>query len=273
MVDDVEVDIRDRLPHMTVMVDRRARRSHRSSRSGSGSERERRTSGSGRSTFLQPVRECLSGGMTPRENSGEAGRGSLADRNVVEDPVLLNASPPIMLKFDQQFPDQQFAAKGFGAEHGVESAEQLLGTLVQGGDHRPQHPSSSSRSGGPVHPQQHEASGASSSHLVVGGTTLGTTSVGGGASAAGAPTAGAPTVSGAPASSLGKAGMNIAGVNTAVGGNTSSMLTFKNPFKEASTVQVHLETDDTKIFALLLKRNKFNIGPLGILQIPYSFSP
>lgn len=36
---------------------------------------------------------------------------------------------------------------------------------------------------------------------------------------------------------------------------------------------MHLETDDTKIFSLLLKRNKFNIGPLGILQIPYSFSP
>ena len=51
------------------------------------------------------------------------------------------------------------------------------------------------------------------------------------------------------------------------------MLTFKNPFREQSTVQVHLETEDTKIFSLLLKRNKFTIGPLGILQIPYSFSP
>jgi len=51
------------------------------------------------------------------------------------------------------------------------------------------------------------------------------------------------------------------------------MLTFKNPFKDQSQVQVHLETDDTKIFSLLLKRNKFTIGPLGILQIPYSFSP
>lgn len=51
------------------------------------------------------------------------------------------------------------------------------------------------------------------------------------------------------------------------------MLTFKNPFREPSTVQVHMESDDQKIFSLLLKRNKFNIGPLGILQIPYSFSP
>jgi hypothetical protein len=51
------------------------------------------------------------------------------------------------------------------------------------------------------------------------------------------------------------------------------MLTFKNPFKEPSTVHVHIEAEDTKIFALLLKRNKFSIGPLGSLQIPYSFSP
>jgi hypothetical protein len=62
-------------------------------------------------------------------------------------------------------------------------------------------------------------------------------------------------------------------ISTSVGNNTSSMLTFKNPFKEQSSVSVHLDTDDTKIFSLLLKRNKFNIGPLGILQIPYSFSP
>lgn len=62
-------------------------------------------------------------------------------------------------------------------------------------------------------------------------------------------------------------------ISTSVGSNTSSMLTFKNPFKDQSQVQVHLETDDTKIFSLLLKRNKFTIGPLGILQIPYSFSP
>ena len=62
-------------------------------------------------------------------------------------------------------------------------------------------------------------------------------------------------------------------ISTAVGNNTSSMLTFKNPFREASTVNVHLESDESKIFSLLLKRNKFSIGPLAILQIPYSFSP
>lgn len=43
------------------------------------------------------------------------------------------------------------------------------------------------------------------------------------------------------------------------------MLSFKNPFKEPAQVQVHMEGGDGKNFALLLKRNKFNIGPLGIL--------
>lgn len=62
-------------------------------------------------------------------------------------------------------------------------------------------------------------------------------------------------------------------ISTAVGNNTSSMLTFKNPFREASTVNVMIESEDAKIFSLLLKRNKFNILPLAILQIPYSFSP
>jgi len=62
-------------------------------------------------------------------------------------------------------------------------------------------------------------------------------------------------------------------ISTSVGSNTSSMLSFKNPFKEPSQVSVHMEGDEDKIFSLLLKRNKFNIGPLGILQIPYSFSP
>ena len=51
------------------------------------------------------------------------------------------------------------------------------------------------------------------------------------------------------------------------------MLSFKNPFRESTQVMVSLETDDPNIFTLLLKRTKFNIGPLGILQIPYSFQP
>jgi len=62
-------------------------------------------------------------------------------------------------------------------------------------------------------------------------------------------------------------------ISTAVGNSTSSMLIFKNPFKEPAQVQVSLESKDTKIFSMLLKRNKFSMGPLGILQIPYSFSP
>lgn len=62
-------------------------------------------------------------------------------------------------------------------------------------------------------------------------------------------------------------------ISTSVGNNTSSMLSFKNPFREPTTVIVTLETPDPQIFTLLLKRNKFNIGPMGILQIPFSFSP
>lgn len=62
-------------------------------------------------------------------------------------------------------------------------------------------------------------------------------------------------------------------ISTAVGSSTSSMLSFKNPFKEPTSVEVFMKDEDKKIFSLLLKRNKFNIGPLGALQIPYSFSP
>jgi len=62
-------------------------------------------------------------------------------------------------------------------------------------------------------------------------------------------------------------------ISTSVGNSTSSMLSFKNPFKEPSQVTVHLESSDPKIFSMLLKRNKFKVGPLGMLQIPYSFSP
>lgn len=51
------------------------------------------------------------------------------------------------------------------------------------------------------------------------------------------------------------------------------MLAFKNPFREPSSVDVELQTMEQGIFSLLLKKNHFSIPPLGILQIPYSFSP
>ena len=54
-------------------------------------------------------------------------------------------------------------------------------------------------------------------------------------------------------------------ISTEVGSNTSSMLSFKNPFKEPAQVSVHMEGAENKIFSLLLKRTKFNLGPLGIL--------
>jgi hypothetical protein len=54
-------------------------------------------------------------------------------------------------------------------------------------------------------------------------------------------------------------------ISTSVGNNTSSMLTFKNPFREQRTVNVTMETEDSRIFSLLLKRQKFTIQPLGML--------
>jgi len=54
-------------------------------------------------------------------------------------------------------------------------------------------------------------------------------------------------------------------ISTAVGNSTSSMLSFRNPFKDPASVTVHLESSENKIFSMLLKRNKFNIGPMGIL--------
>lgn len=62
-------------------------------------------------------------------------------------------------------------------------------------------------------------------------------------------------------------------VSTYVGNSTSAMLTFKNPFKDPMAINVDLETDNEYVFTLLLKRKKFNIGPMASMQIPYSFSP
>lgn len=54
-------------------------------------------------------------------------------------------------------------------------------------------------------------------------------------------------------------------ISTSVGNSTSSMLSFKNPFKEQASVTVHLDCTEPKIFSMLLKRNKFKVGPLGML--------
>ena len=54
-------------------------------------------------------------------------------------------------------------------------------------------------------------------------------------------------------------------ISTSVRNSTSSMLSFKNPFRESISVTVSLEIRDSLIFSLLLKRNKFNIAQMGIL--------
>jgi hypothetical protein len=55
----------------------------------------------------------------------------------------------------------------------------------------------------------------------------------------------------------------------------SSSLNFKNPFKEVITAQVTLNGPERslEVFQLLLKKNKVTVGPLAILQIPFSFTP
>lgn len=55
---------------------------------------------------------------------------------------------------------------------------------------------------------------------------------------------------------------------------TSTTITFKNPFLEAITALVILETESTKgVFSLLNKKAKMQIAPLGSAQIPVSFNP
>ena len=67
--------------------------------------------------------------------------------------------------------------------------------------------------------------------------------------------------------------MDAVPVSTTVGNSTSSVVVFNNPFKEPASVEISMETNDTKVFALIIKRSKFTVGPLGSLQIPFSFTP
>eukprot|EP00828_Plagiopyla_frontata_P031468 TRINITY_DN41301_c0_g1_i2.p1 TRINITY_DN41301_c0_g1~~TRINITY_DN41301_c0_g1_i2.p1 ORF type:complete len:450 (-),score=29.10 TRINITY_DN41301_c0_g1_i2:51-1400(-) len=55
----------------------------------------------------------------------------------------------------------------------------------------------------------------------------------------------------------------------------SSMIVFKNPFKDSITVLISLEADEraTEVFALLIKKTKCTVPGMGTLQIPYSFTP
>lgn len=60
-------------------------------------------------------------------------------------------------------------------------------------------------------------------------------------------------------------------VSATIGESSSVQVTFKNPFREMITINLALEGKD--VFNLLVKRNRFSIGPLGMLLIPVSFQP
>lgn len=60
-------------------------------------------------------------------------------------------------------------------------------------------------------------------------------------------------------------------VSATIGESSSVQVTFKNPFREA--ININLALEGKEIFNLLVKRNKFVIGPLGMLLIPVSFQP
>ena len=55
---------------------------------------------------------------------------------------------------------------------------------------------------------------------------------------------------------------------------SSSTIMFKNPFLEATTVLVVMESSAEKgVFSLLTKKARLNVGPLGTAQIPFAFCP
>ena len=55
----------------------------------------------------------------------------------------------------------------------------------------------------------------------------------------------------------------------------SSMINFKNPFKDSINIFISLEADERAkdVFSLLIKKTKCNVPGLGSIQIPYSFIP
>jgi hypothetical protein len=55
----------------------------------------------------------------------------------------------------------------------------------------------------------------------------------------------------------------------------SGAVNFKNPFRETIAVSMTLEADEKskQVFDLLMKKQKLQIAPQGVLQIPFSFLP
>ena len=61
-------------------------------------------------------------------------------------------------------------------------------------------------------------------------------------------------------------------VYATIGESSSAQVNFKNPFREQVNVTVSLESEDD-VFQLLVRRNKFSVGPLGFLMIPVAYQP
>ncbi|CAG9335550.1 unnamed protein product [Blepharisma stoltei] len=57
-----------------------------------------------------------------------------------------------------------------------------------------------------------------------------------------------------------------------IGETSSTQITFKNPFRENITISIALEASEN-VFQLLVRKNKYAIGPLGSLLIPVAFIP
>ena len=64
-------------------------------------------------------------------------------------------------------------------------------------------------------------------------------------------------------------------ISGALNRDSSAMINFKNPFKDAININIALEAadDSQKAFEILLKKTKISIGGLNTIQIPVSFLP
>ena len=62
-------------------------------------------------------------------------------------------------------------------------------------------------------------------------------------------------------------------VTAGVGDSSSIQIPFKNPFRDAISATVWMETDSPDIFMLLLKKNKFTVPPFSLLMVPVAFKP
>ena len=68
--------------------------------------------------------------------------------------------------------------------------------------------------------------------------------------------------------------MEITYVRTYVGGVTSGQITFKNPLNEKIGITVELKCEKfPDSFSLFGKKNKYQLDPLGLLVIPFTFKP